>query len=452
MEEYGPSPDNIYAWLYLLAALPQLMYLSWAYSRCFRLKVRMWQCWLIIDCISLAFLIPQTMFGVTIPGKTLIYFALYFIAMRLMSENAILKMLLYYAIDVVMMLLLELLCYWFFGAVSGGEFLLGGDRYDFMRLLATVVMDVLIMPIEYLYSSVWNARVNKHYDGNGRLNPGLLIFPLSQIIMVVGLVIERSPLLRQMNGIDPSLLLAAAFIVFIASDVVYTYIVSAIEKKRLIENELNSLKYAYELEEQHFCEVEEKRLEVAKIRHDINNQLYAIKQLISDGEFSEARDIINELEDRLAQTKEYRYCSIPVVNAIVTEKCAEAQKYGIRIDTAISIDDTQNITRNHICSVFANLLDNAISAEKGFEDSQSDKKVITVTAVRDRLNIYITVKNYVPKEHTALKLNMATHGYGQQILRDIAKIYSGSFTVSHNGDEYTGTIVLRMQEVEATEL
>lgn len=72
--------------------------------------------------------------------------------------------------------------------------------------------------------------------------------------------------------------------------------------------------------------------------------------------------------------------------------------------------------------------------------------------MRDRLNIYITVKNYVPKEHTALKLNTATHGYGQQILRDIAKIYSGSFTVSHNGDEYTGTIVLRMQEVEATEL
>lgn len=300
-------------------------------------------------------------------------FCFVLIAMRLMSENAILKMLLYYAIDVVMMLLLELLCYRFFGAVSGGEFLLGGDRYDFMRLLATVVMDVLIMPIEYLYSSVWNARVNKHYDGNGRLNPGFLIFPLSQIIMVVGLVIERSPLLRQMNGIVPSILLALAFIVFIASDVVYTY-------------------------------------------------------------------------------KEYRYCSIPVVNAIVTEKCAEAQKYGIRIDTAISIDDTQNITRNHICSVFANLLDNAISAEKGFEDSQSDKKVITVTAVRDRLNIYITVKNYVLKKHTALKLDTTVHGYGQQILRDIAKNYSGSFTVSHNGDEYTGTIVLRMQEVEATEL
>ena len=90
--------------------------------------------------------------------------------------------------------------------------------------------------------------------------------------------------------------------------------------------------------------------------------------------------------------------------------------------------------------------------EKGFEDSQSDKKVITVTAVRDRLNIYITVKNYVLKKHTALKLDTATHGYGQQILRDIAKIYSGSFTVSHKGDEYTGTIVLKLQEVEATEL
>ena len=45
----------------------------------------------------------------------------------------------------------------------------------------------------------------------------------------------------------------------------------------MLEREVSSLKYARQLEEQHFKQIEEKRYEVAKIRHDINNQLIAIK-------------------------------------------------------------------------------------------------------------------------------------------------------------------------------
>lgn len=67
------------------------------------------------------------------------------------------------------------------------------------------------------------------------------------------------------------------------------------------------------------------------------------------------------------------------------------------MDTHISLEDTHNITQNHLCSVFANLLDNAIMAEIGFDDEHKDKKIITVKAVNDRTNVYITVKIIYPE-------------------------------------------------------
>ena len=38
------------------------------------------------------------------------------------------------------------------------------------------------------------------------------------------------------------------------------------------------------------------------------------------------------------------------------------------------------------------------------------------------------------------------HGYGQQILGDIAQIYSGRFEKSEKNGEYTCTLVMQMKE------
>ena len=62
-----------------------------------------------------------------------------------------------------------------------------------------------------------------------------------------------------------NVILTVSFITFIVADIVYMYFISDIEKKAVLEREVNSLKYARQLEEQHFKQIEEKRYEVAKI-------------------------------------------------------------------------------------------------------------------------------------------------------------------------------------------
>ncbi|MDB7995944.1 GHKL domain-containing protein, partial [[Eubacterium] siraeum] len=204
--------------------------------------------------------------------------------------------------------------------------------------------------------------------------------------------------------------------------------------------------YARQLEEQHFKQIEEKRYEVAKIRHDINNQLASIKSMVHSRHIEQAEELIGELENTVRNTQEYSYCSIPVVNAVISEKNKEAEKYGIRLVTKIDIPDSCGITQHHLCSAFANMIDNAIRAERGFTEKDSDKKIINVDAVSDSVSVYITVRNYVSGVEISREDDSSLHGYGQKILGDIAEIYSGTFDTTGKNSEYTCTLVMQMKE------
>ena len=88
------------------------------------------------------------------------------------------------------------------------------------------------------------------------------------------------------------------------------------------------------------------------------------------------------------------------------------------------------------------MIDNAIRAERGFTEKDSDKKIINVDAVSDSVSVYITVRNYVSGVEISREDDSSLHGYGQKILGDIAEIYSGTFDTTEKNGEYTCTLIL----------
>lgn len=67
--------------------------------------------------------------------------------------------------------------------------------------------------------------------------------------------------------------------------------------------------------------------------------------------------------------------------------------------------------------------------------------------------MYITVKNFVSGVDVPRDDDSSLHGYGQQILCDIAQIYSGSFDRNEKDGEYICVLILKrkVQEEEITE-
>lgn len=78
----------------------------------------------------------------------------------------------------------------------------------------------------------------------------------------------------------------------------------SLEKKVALEQEMQELRHALERERIHCQALDEQREELEKIRHDFNNHLAVISQLVNAGEREDARQMIRRLEKDLIRTEE----------------------------------------------------------------------------------------------------------------------------------------------------
>lgn len=87
----------------------------------------------------------------------------------------------------------------------------------------------------------------------------------------------------------PGYVLLVALVLGIACNIVLLIHTLEQEKRAAMDEELQTVRRAMELEERHYRAVEAQREALARIRHDFNNQLAAIGGLIQIGETEEAR-------------------------------------------------------------------------------------------------------------------------------------------------------------------
>ena len=440
--------DNIYAWAILVSSISQVIITGWTFSQCFKIRISKVLFTALIILVSCIAIVPPTFFQIYFPIKAAILFILVFVVFKLSSESDFVKPFIFLCLDMLVNITLEMLLLMTVTLIGINDFQDVNDVYTFNRMISSLMFTVICIPFKYLIALLWNRIVNK--STSSRLNLSLILFPAAQTFAMVGMVADHAgnadAKQHPMVQANSTLVLTISFLTFLVADIVYLYFMADLEKKAALEREVSSLKYARQLEEQHFKQIEEKRYEVAKIRHDINNQLASIKSMVHSRHIEQAEELIGELENTVSRTQEYRYCSIPVVNAVISEKNKEAEKYGIRLVTKIDIPDSAGITQHHLCSAFANMIDNAIRAERGFTEKDSDRKIINVDAVSDSVSVYITVRNYVSGVEISREDDYSLHGYGQQILVDIAQIYSGRFEKSEKNGEYTCTLVMQMKE------
>lgn len=218
-----------------------------------------------------------------------------------------------------------------------------------------------------------------------------------------------------------------------SSIVFLLYYVVALEKKAALEQELQSVRSRMELEQAHYRAVEARREELAKIRHDFNNQLTTIGLMLRSGDEADVQRMIAQLRADIAATQENAYCAIPVVNAVLTEKETLCQKAGIALHTELAPPETLDIEPLHLCSILSNLLDNAIHGCEGLSEP-----VITLSSamVGDYLFIRVTEPSPPPKAPGR------GHGYGSRILRELAEKYHGSYETSYHDGMFTAVISL----------
>lgn len=161
--------------------------------------------------------------------------------------------------------------------------------------------------------------------------------------------------------------------------------------------------------------------------------------------------LLEELKEKTANAKMPVFSGNPTVNAILYHKQQTAKELGAEFRVNIPMSEDFPFERSDICSVFANLLDNAIREVSGAAEG-----FIEVGASRSMGLLLIEVRNSTSKVLNSEKGKPASdksepqkHGLGLEIVGNIAEKYDGKFLLTAENGTARAIVSLPIPESAA---
>lgn len=210
----------------------------------------------------------------------------------------------------------------------------------------------------------------------------------------------------------------------------------------LLENNFSSLQEQIAVQQQN-------SENVRKLRHDMKNHLANIRSLIDNGEITDAVTLLDKTAENvnLVQTEAIN-TENSFVDAILLSKMALCREKNIDFTYSVQPLGEINIDVVDLSSLLSNLLDNAIESAV-----QTAEPFVRFTIMK--YNAYYTIcsensykgKVFLKESAGTListKSDKALHGYGTQIISDIAQKYDGSYSWEAQENKFVSTVLLKI--------
>ena len=213
------------------------------------------------------------------------------------------------------------------------------------------------------------------------------------------------------------------------------------EKELIIKQYLEEQVKQYEY-------LNEREKETKKFRHDIRGHLYFLNKLKQEGrdqEFEEYfQDIIGKVDDLGSSIN----VGNDIVNAVLNKAYAEAESKNIKINVAGHFPSQCNISAYNLCTIFFNLLSNAIEAA-----DKTTKREIWVICRYTIKEIIVEIGNYYCINDKLDKNRLQTtknekeyHGWGMKNVEDSVADCKGLMDIEIVDDKFIVSITLKNEK------
>ena len=245
-------------------------------------------------------------------------------------------------------------------------------------------------------------------------------------------------------------------------------------KKERLERQLLDYQHMEQLDRTRELVAREREKEAEALRGQLKKELGQVREIIQQGLGSEGEAEAAEGEGQsegaseaeiwrtadvmqaeyafrgilrqAGQAEEGSFCGNALVNTVLEEKLRACETFHIRLDAKVRIPAGIAIGNYDLCSVFSNLLDNAIDACRAMPSGAAHRTVSVRADVRGDY-LFIRVSNPARQEYIERPGKMG-HGLGREIVGRIARACHGEYWTSAEDGVYTASVVLRCEKIK----
>ena len=221
-----------------------------------------------------------------------------------------------------------------------------------------------------------------------------VFYPLGHLLLIVGFywLVEQYPSPRLAAYFALACLYCIVVNIFLLKTMTDT------AKKAELERKLQVMEYEKDRQMMEYDVLQEKERAVARLAHDYKNQLAVGLTLLEQKDYDRLADQLRDLSDSLTTTETVHFCANPVVNAVLANKAALCRRENITLEASLDVPEATGLSDGELCSVFANLLDNAIKAVRPLPP---DRRRILVKAGPDGGSLLLKTENPYDPPSTA---------------------------------------------------
>ena len=401
--------------------------------------------WITTVVLFVYALLPRLLMPENVALRAVLGFGGLLLAVLFLFEDSTRRKLAVYAAVVFLTLLSEGLTYLI---LSGGETLdyAGMLRYNDAALKGMIIVNMIAFILNIYAVFFWRWFVDKL-----RLK-GMLLYlsvPLYQLVLLLLYVNAVNEFNSRTAALGVSLLILG-----ISINLVIMFLLQNLERKLEVEEKLSYL-YRQRQRELDYYRMSQRYLDqMREIRHEFINQIQTAYLLIQKGDsLDRAQKLLEESYQKLQDTKLVRYSENPVINALISVKAEKCDQKSIEFLAACQLGDVGGMEEIDLCSLFGNMLDNAIEACCRMPQGEH-RKLALKSKVRGGYQIVRTENTYSPKENAGnffrtTKEDRLNHGYGMKLIERICHKYGGELKTQVTEDQVFVTAYLDLEKTAA---
>ena len=220
--------------------------------------------------------------------------------------------------------------------------------------------------------------------------------------------------------------------IMIIANIAMLYVISAIEKAAMHEQETRLLKQQISIQAENYSALKNNYSVQRKATHEFERHIQVLRDLLDRKEYDSAKKYVRGLQANRALRLFCIHSNNPVIDVVLNQKHQLAQENGITM--RVQVNDLSSIPyqTDEVVVLLSNLLDNAIEACLRLDGRREIlcsilKEDSVYISIRNTSNPVVIVNNEIPTS----KPDATAHGFGIPAVKYILERLKSEYTFDY---------------------